>query len=158
MFFGDPLLYLTPDGATMRFAGGQPKMDLKGYINTALISLFTKRGWCGNIFEAEPDRNIGSDFMAEVEKPITATSMQNIKRAAENALQSKLFAGVDVDVHNPTGYRINVTARLFITDTSGIEFEILYGNSAYTITSGRLFGDMIIEGGDMIIEFGDMGQ
>jgi phage gp46-like protein len=58
---GDPAIAITPDGACMTFRGGQPVMD-KGFHNAILISLHTKPGWWGNVFETEESKKIGSNF------------------------------------------------------------------------------------------------
>ena len=149
IFQGDPRLFLTEDGASLTFLSGQPAMDVNGYINTALISLFTRRGWCGNAIFEDVNQHIGSDFMAEVEKPITSKSLPNIKQIAEQVLKSELYKRAEVEVVNPVGYRLDVSILLYITETAGLNLVVSYSGPAgsYTV-SPRVFGDMILEFGD----------
>lgn len=156
IFQGDPRLFLTEDGASLTFLSGQPVMDAKGYINTALISLFTRQGWCGNSLFDDVDHRIGSDFMTEVEKPITSKSLPNIKQIAEQVLKSDLYKRVEVEVVNPSGYRLDISVLLYITETAGLNLVVSYsGPFGSYIVSPRVFGDMNINFGDMILEFGD---
>jgi phage gp46-like protein len=105
-FQGDPKMVLDADGADLVIRGGQPIMD-QGLENTALISLHTREGWCGNIFARKPEQRIGSKFELALEQPITLTSLNSVRTAALNALQwmvdTRVAAGVDVAVSNPSG-------------------------------------------------------
>lgn len=101
---GDPRLVLGPDGSRLQFDGGQPVMD-RGLENMALIALFTAPGWCGNTLLTDP---IGSDFESAANQPITRTSINQVRNAAERALDYSEFGDVAVTVTNPNGYRLNV--------------------------------------------------
>lgn len=108
-FQGDPKLYLTPSGSTLRFEGGQPVMD-GGLENLASISLFTAPGWWGNSLLPEEDRKIGSDFEQIARGAITLQKLTDIKQSAENALDNPAFGGADATVTNPVNWRIDMTA------------------------------------------------
>jgi len=107
IFQGDPKITLTVNGSDIPFKGGQPVMD-KGLENLALISLFTRPGWCGNILFANEDEQIGSTFLQSTEGPITRSQLVDIEQAARLALDNPAFGRVDIEVNNPQGHRINV--------------------------------------------------
>lgn len=97
---GDPRLIMGPNGTRLQFTEGQPLMD-EGLENDTLISLFTRRGWCGNKFLTSP---IGSDFEDACDAPITRQSLNRIRTAAESAVK-----GARVTVANPNGNRLSIT-------------------------------------------------
>lgn len=103
-YSGDPRLVMTANGTTLAFRGGQPEMD-QGLENCALIALFTRRGWCGNIFLPK-ERRIGSDFEATCEGAITLSKLADIENAAELALSPKVFGSVKAATSNPTSDHI----------------------------------------------------
>lgn len=90
---GDPRLFLDEEGSRLVFRGGQPVMD-RGIENAVLISLFTKRGWCGNVFFRDPNQQVGSDFQAATAQPITLSALNDIRDAAEKALQWMVGSGI----------------------------------------------------------------
>ena len=104
---GDPRLVLTENGSKIVYKGGQPVMD-QGVENLALISLFTRRGWVGNILFKDPLQKIGSDFIDAGLEPITLGSLNTVRDAAIKALNHPLFGTVDVMVSNPTSYQTKV--------------------------------------------------
>lgn len=106
-FSGDPRLTLGVNGSSLVFKGGQPVMD-QGLENLSLISLFTKRGWFGNIFFTSLDQQIGSDFMAASEKPITITTLNNVRQAADKALENPAYGKRQIEVLNPNANNLNV--------------------------------------------------
>ena len=95
---------LTENGSKIVYKGGQPVMD-QGVENLALISLFTRRGWAGNVLFKDPAQKIGSDFVDAGLEPITLGSLNNVRDAAIKALDHPLFGTVDVMVSNPTSYQ-----------------------------------------------------
>ena len=109
-FSGDPRLLLTPNGADLDYEGGQPIMD-QGLENQALIALFTRPGWCGNLFLADASK-IGSDFLDACSAPLTLSSLTDIVNAAERALASPLFGSVTVAVANPQSWDLAITITL----------------------------------------------
>jgi hypothetical protein len=121
---GDPRLGLGPDGSWLHFQGGQPAMD-RGLENLAFISLFTSPGWCGNALLTTP---IGSDFEAECSKPITRSSLNRIRNAAERALNDPLFGRVEATVNNPSGNRLDVVIRI---ERGGLTLTLSRSNSAW---------------------------
>lgn len=108
IFSGDPRLFLGVNGARFIFKGGQPIMD-QGLENLAIISLFTSPGWVGNIFFSDINQQIGSDFLDAANQPITLSSLNDIKQAAERALVNPAFGNITVTVSNPNSYRIEVS-------------------------------------------------
>lgn len=108
---GDPRLTLDQNGADLVFRAGQPVMDA-GLENAALISLFTRKGWCGNTFFSKSSQQIGSDFELATEQPITLAALNQMRNAAELALKWLVDAGiaseVSVAVTNPTGKAVRV--------------------------------------------------
>jgi hypothetical protein len=110
IFEGDPRIIFADNGADLDYRGGQPVMDT-GVENTALISLFTKPGWAGNIF-APPENHIGSDFEDTCRGSITLQRLNDIENAAERALTSKTFPQVDIDVVNVSQDNLKVNAAI----------------------------------------------
>ena len=111
IYQGDPRIFLSVDGASLQFTGGQPVLD-RGLENMALISLFTAQEWPGNDLFDAPDQRIGSDFQEATEQPITLRALNNIRDAAEKALVNPAFGRVTVVVENPNSYRLNITIRI----------------------------------------------
>ena len=106
-FEGDPVLILTNDGSTLKFVGGQPVMD-RGLENLVLISLFTSLGWAGNTLFTEQNLKIGSNFLTAANQPITLQSLNDIRDAAEKALNDPILGKVKVVVTNTNSYQIDV--------------------------------------------------
>lgn len=107
-FHGDPRLILTEDGGTLQFVGGQPLLD-KGFENMVLIALFTNPGWAGNGLLKSP---IGSDFQASINQPITLQALNDIRDAAERALDYNAFGTVTVVVTNPEAHRLSIVIAI----------------------------------------------
>ncbi|MDR1287987.1 MAG: hypothetical protein LBK08_10295 [Treponema sp.] len=110
IFEGDPRIVLTANGADLNYRGGQPTMDT-GVENTALISLFTKPGWPGNIF-APPENRIGSDFEDTCRGSITLRKLLDIENSGRRALTSKTFPDVTVDLSNPASDNLRIHTTL----------------------------------------------
>ena len=108
---GDPKLYLTENGADMRYEAGQPVME-KGLENQALISLFTREGWCGNVF-LPPENKVGSGYEKACSGSITLKKLVDIEEAAVRAMTSKAFPHVDAKAHNPKSdhLRVEITVK-----------------------------------------------
>ena len=113
---GDPRLFLTERGATIKFIGGQPVMD-GGWENYVLISLFTRPGWVGNVLFDKPSQRIGSDFEETAEQAITIDSLADLEESGKRALADMIADGlaekVEVIASNPSGDIRNV--RILIT-------------------------------------------
>ena len=110
IYQGDPKLYLTKDGANLKYIEGQPVMD-KGLENLAFISLLTEE-WAGNDLFDDVNQKIGSDFEESTRQPITLQNLIDNQDAALKALKNPAFNNVGVEVLNPNGYRRNITIRL----------------------------------------------
>lgn len=81
----------------------------RGLENLALISLFTRRGWPGNILFSDINQQIGGDFEEAANQPITISMFNDVIQAAERALDNPAFGNVIVTVENPNSNRLNVT-------------------------------------------------
>lgn len=135
VFQGDPALILGPDGATLEFTGGQPKMDT-GLENQVVISLFTAPDWPGNhMLSAE--NQIGSDFEEEGRKAITLRNLTRLESVAVEAVQASVFGDVTAGVTNPESYRRDV--KIGIEPPGGTAEEILLTtNGQNWINQGEL--------------------
>jgi len=107
IYSGDPRLFLTERGSSIIFKGGQPVMD-QGVENSALIDLFTKKGWFGNSLEQEIEKQIGSEFMETASRPVTATNLLDTARAVEEALSADIYGTVTATVTNPNSYIVRI--------------------------------------------------
>jgi phage gp46-like protein len=105
-FGGDPKLILGPNGSRLQWSGGQCLMD-QGVENAVQISLLTEPDWWGNSIEDNPNRRIGSNYLKETRKTITANSIPNIDKAAVAALNDPLFGEVTSEAVNTEAYRID---------------------------------------------------
>ena len=115
-FQGDPAIKITSDGATMKFIGGQPIMDV-GFENAVQISLFTKKGWWGNILFPVASQKIGSDYEKQCNEPIVSlSSINNVTDAADKALawmkEKSIASKIDNTVTNPNSNNINMKSRI----------------------------------------------
>lgn len=103
IYGGDPAVKITPDGAKMKFLGGEPIKD-KGLENYVQISLFSLPGWWGNTLFSDPNHKIGSDFSTP-EPVIEVQTINNKRNQAREALKamtdSKLASKVDIIITNP---------------------------------------------------------
>ena len=138
IFSGDPYLTLGPNGATLTYVGGQPRMD-QGIENQIVISLFTVEGWEGNYLLPDPDQHVGSDFYETTKQVITLSLLNDIEKSAIRALASPLFGRVAVDVRNPEAdfliVKIRVEppgqdARTLILSRNGINWQMQALNPA----------------------------
>lgn len=111
IFQGDLRLTLDENGASMEFIGGQPVMD-QGLENQAIIALFTSPGWAGNALFVSQDQKIESDFEEATRQALTLTALNDIRDAAEKALESPVFGTVTVEVTNPKANRLNVLINI----------------------------------------------
>jgi len=109
-FSGDPRIILSPAGSNLDFEGGQPVMDA-GLENQAIISLFTRPGWCGNAYLAGPEQ-IGSAFLDACSQALSVATLVDIQNAASLAMKSDLFPNVIVTVSNPNGWDLRITITL----------------------------------------------
>lgn len=110
-FDGDPRIFLSRDGSSIEFEGGQPVLD-PGWENFVITSLFTMPGWAGNDLFQEAEEQYGSDFEEAVNAPITVNSIENVRQAALAALQNPVFETIDVTVTNPSSYKLRVKIQI----------------------------------------------
>lgn len=111
IYQGDPRLFLNADGAYLNFTGGQPTLD-RGLENLALISLFTRPGWAGNVLFQDENQKLGSDFEEISNQPITVQMINDLRDAAERALNNPAFGNVTVEISNPNSYRLEIKITL----------------------------------------------
>lgn len=90
---GDPKMKIGENGSYFTFNGGQPIMDA-GIENAIYISLFTRKGWAGNIVLRKQSEKVGSDFELACEQPFTKSSLAEIESAGRLALQWMLDEGI----------------------------------------------------------------
>jgi phage gp46-like protein len=113
-FQGDPYIFMSSEAGDI-FKGGQPVMD-QGLENAVLISLFTREGWHGNALIDNPKQRIGSKFEQAANQPITRSSINQTRNAADRALawmiDTRIVSKVTVRVTNPTGQRIDTEITL----------------------------------------------
>ncbi len=114
IYQGDPALFLSENGANIKFTGGQPRMD-QGFHNAVLISLLTKPGWWGNALVNEESKKIGSDYIDSLKQAITLTSINDVRDKSEKAIKwmtDKGIANSEVTVNNPSGSRTDTLVFL----------------------------------------------
>ena len=139
IFSGDPYLTLGPNGATMTYIGGQPVMD-QGLENLAMISLFTRPGWAGNVFFPDVNQRVGSDFVEAATQPITLQSLTDIEQAAVRALDSPAFGRVTATATNTASdfIRVDITieppgqdSATIILTRNGLNWQAQAANPAH---------------------------
>lgn len=109
-YSGDPALFLTPAGATLKYEAGQPVMD-QGLGNSALLALFVDEDWCGNIFLPESAR-LGSTYERDAKGTITLGKLTDIEDSAARALAHAGFAKVSPEARNPDADALAVDIAL----------------------------------------------
>lgn len=125
-FSGDPKLFLTPDGMTLRFTGGVPFMD-QGFENFTTISLFTAPNYWGNTLK-KGGLKYGSSFFDRTsvkKEPITLANLAAWGKAAEKDLKYNPFGKVTVTITNPQSNKIKLVARLEPPTGDTIELSFL---------------------------------
>ena len=80
----------------------------QGIENLAIIALFTRPGWAGNVFFTDTNQKIGSDFVDAANQPITLQSLTDVEQAVVRALDSPAFGRVTATAVNPVSDRIDV--------------------------------------------------
>lgn len=137
---GDPRLVLTPNGATIEYRGGQPVMD-SGLENAVLISLFTRKGWAGNIYIDDPDMQVGSDFEATAARSITRTMLNDLADAGKRALAWMKIKGIarqiDCVCSNPSGNYIKVLFTIYPPSGSAIALNLSRYSGLWTSQISR---------------------
>lgn len=133
---GDPAVQITENGAKMKFIGGQPILD-QGFENAALISLFTKRGYWGNVFFTKQSEKIGSDYELQSMQPIVELkSINDITDAAEKALQwmqdVKIANEIIVDVVNPNQNYIKTSVKITSPGRDAVELLTFKNGANWT--------------------------
>lgn len=111
LFTGDPRIFINKNGASLKFIGGQPIMDA-GLENAIIISLFTKKGYWGNLLELDSNKQIGSDFEETANLPITIGNLNKLQRVTEFTLKWLIDLGIAqsvvVNVSNTSGYKKDI--------------------------------------------------
>jgi phage gp46-like protein len=116
---GDLLLSLGPEGADVIMRGGQPQMDA-GLGSAVIMSLFTKKGWCGDSYLDTSNRFNGR-FMELSQEPITLGVLARLQKAAEADLKWMTEMGVAksviVRVTNPESRKLEL--RVIVIPPAG---------------------------------------
>lgn len=114
-FQGDPKIFITADGAEIAVENGQPIMD-GGLENAVLISLFTLKGWVGNVLFRKNSEKIGGRFQAAANQSITLSALTDISNAAKDDLQWMIDEGilstVEATTRNPQGRILETLIQL----------------------------------------------
>jgi hypothetical protein len=117
IYNGDPRIFLTRQGAAFDWRGGQPIMDA-GLENTALFLLLIRPGWAGNHLFDNQDYHVGlgGRYLAALEQPLTATSLDDAAQGAEQDLEPLkvwgLAADISATVTNPVGQEIHTRIEI----------------------------------------------
>jgi phage gp46-like protein len=129
-FQGDPKIWIDENGSYVEFSGGQPIMD-GGLENAVTLSLFTQKGYVGNVLEISPDNHLGSDFEIAANQPINLAMLTNVRVAAEAALNWMQGAGlvreINVTVTNPRRDTLEIIIQIVRPD-GGLEKILLAKN------------------------------
>jgi hypothetical protein len=120
-FQGDPKIYLTENGATLKFVSGQPVMD-QGIENQVVLSLFGGSGWWGNSLIDDKNRHLNSDFEDTANGAITKQKLNDIKQSAERNVKSDIFGQIEAIANNPISS--NITLDLYVP-SPGKDIEVL---------------------------------
>lgn len=72
----------------------------RGFENQVNIQLLTNPGWCGNTL-LPPNRQIGSNFLNVAGGTITIDKLNDIRQAAQRALENQSFGNITPTVRNP---------------------------------------------------------
>jgi hypothetical protein len=98
------------NGAEFKYIAGQPVMTT-GVHNAAVLSLFTRGGWNGNVF-LPPESRLGSDFEEICCGTLTLSKLADVENSAVRALTSKLFPQVTATARNPSNERLSVEIKI----------------------------------------------
>jgi hypothetical protein len=110
-FQGDPKIYLTENGASIKCIGGQPIMD-QGIENQAMLSLFGGYGWWANSLIDDQNRHLDSDFEQVASGSITLQKLNDIKQSAERNLKNPVFGKIEAIVSNPVSTNITIDINI----------------------------------------------
>lgn len=128
IFEGDPRIFIDKNGSKFIFKSGQPVMDA-GLENAAIISLFTKPGWWGNIFFTNIYEKIGSDFEEKVQGTINRFYFSRVEDAAIRALEwmktENIAERIEVNVSNPESNKTNVLIIIYPPGRTATELLLI---------------------------------
>ena len=108
-------------GAEFKYAGGNPIMTT-GVHNAAILSLFTRGGWDGNVF-LPPESRIGSDFEEICRGTLTLSRLADVENSAVRALTSKLFPQITAAARNPSNDSLTVEIKIGAGGTLNLNRE-----------------------------------
>jgi len=88
----------------------------RGIENAAILSLFGSRSWPGNVLMDTPAQRIGGRFLEASSKPVTFSSLLDVRSAAIADLawmvETGLAEDIDVEVTNPSGRAYQVVIAI----------------------------------------------
>ncbi|GMO30780.1 MAG: hypothetical protein Pg6A_20240 [Termitinemataceae bacterium] len=119
IYEGDPRIEISNDGADLNYINGNPRME-KGLQNEILISLFTKEGWCGNVFLSE---NIGCNLQDLCQGDISVQKLALIESAVLAALQNRHISAIDIQATNPNGNVVKIVINITPSETINITLD-----------------------------------
>ena len=123
---GDVQIAMQNGSGDISFTDGQPALD-RGFITAIIISLYTDRGFWGNVIETDPQYQIGSGYTEATDSAITSQSLRDAEAAATDALawlvSSGLAKSVSVSIDNPSSDRLKVTVTVTKPDGSNLIWE-----------------------------------
>jgi len=125
---GDLKIFLTSEGASLKFVGGEPVYD-SGLENQVIISLFSDE-WFANIYFQKPSQNLDSKFEEAHKKPITVSALLDIENAARKDLSPMIKDG--------TASKIEV--KTINTENNGIQTGIVIeppGSDLFTLITTK---------------------
>ena len=125
-YSGDPKIFLTPDGMTLKCNDGVVEKD-QGFENFVTFSLFTAPGYWGNTLK-KGGLKYGSDFYNRTnvkKEPITLANLNAWEKSAEKDLKYNPFGKVTVTISNPQSNKIKLVSRLEPPTGDAIELTFI---------------------------------
>jgi hypothetical protein len=124
---GDPKLFFSADGATLRFQNGVPIMDNE-FENLVNLQVIVNQNTPLNRIASNINEMIGSTLPDEITKTITRDQMEIIESAAEQSLSSLVESGVFQSVTARMSYVSNLgyTLDIAIIPPTGPEKKLSF--------------------------------
>jgi hypothetical protein len=127
---GDPKMFLTVDGMDLNFVEGVPLMEA-GLENVAIITLGTEANFALNKVARNGYEAVGSTFIEESKKAITANQIRIVEDAAERGFDFAVESGLikaalaELVYAESVGYQIRIT----LTPPTGADTILVYSRN-----------------------------
>lgn len=127
---GDPKMFVSSDGMTLKFENGLPVMD-DGLENISTISLGTEANFAFNKVAKNSEESVGSSFIEESLKAITKNQISVVEDAAERSFDWMIKSGIANSVTasmvyvRDYGYQI----KIVITPPTGEDRILVYSKN-----------------------------